>query len=128
MSLATKHYSDLPICSNCGWAMAGPSDHALHAKACPYAAAGESAKMLADRFPELSSTKFGYGTSQLTFEQDEHLHVRFHCRNDETFQLEEVWLLDDLTVDEAADLVKVITDWRSHCIHERDQREKDDDE
>jgi len=109
-------YNGLPVCSACGWPMAGQSEVALHANDCPYADAGKSATALARRFPELTSTKFGYGTEHLTFNLEDDLNVRFQCNSDETFQLHWVWLLDDLTADDAAGLVKAIADWRRNCI------------
>lgn len=120
LAIATT-YNDLPVCSTCGWPMAGQSEVALHANDCSYANAGKSATALARRFPELTSTKFGYGTEHLTFNLEDDLNVRFQCSCDETFQLHWVWLSDDLTADEAAELVKAIADWRSDCIRTRNR-------
>jgi hypothetical protein len=118
----TTAFNGLPICQKCGWPMAGQHEIDQHKSACPYVAAGASAEAIAARFPELVSTKCGYGTGQLTFELDQKkLHVRFRCSNSKTkpFKLEEVWFLDDLTADEAAGLVEAIADWRSNCIRAR---------
>ena len=111
----------LPVCKKCGWAMAGPYEIQRHREACPHVTAGTTASALAARFAELPSTKFGYGTAQLTFEPDQDLHVRFQCNDDETFSLREVWLLDDLTPDEAAAFVEAISTWRSLCIRARNR-------
>ena len=116
-------YESLPICSKCGWAIAGFYEIKQHQN-CQSAAAGEAASALAARFPELASTKFGYGSEQLTFnlvdphvgEPDKRLYVRFQCNNNKTFHLREVWCLDNLTADEAAGLVEAIADWRNRCI------------
>jgi hypothetical protein len=114
-------FSTLLVCEKCGWPMAGPYETATHRSSCPHVKAGANAKALADRFPELSSTKFGYGTGQLTFELDENLHVTFRC-DKKTFQLQDLYLLGNLTADEAAGLVEAIADWRSNCIRARSPR------
>lgn len=120
MTLASATtYHEIPVCEKCGWPMAGPSEIERHRTACPHVAAGASAKDLAERVSELPSTKFGYGGQQLTFEPDKNLHVRFHCNRDDTFHLREVWLLDDLTTDEAAELLRAIADWRRGCLRQR---------
>jgi hypothetical protein len=120
MTLATGTvYNTLPVCEKCGWPMAGSYEIASH-RTCELVATGRGASALAARFPELRSTKFGYGTAQLTFELDEELHVRLQC-NSKTFQLEDLWLLDKLTADEAAGLVEAIADWRSNCIRARNR-------
>jgi hypothetical protein len=117
----TTAFNGLPICQKCGWPMAGQHEIAQHKSDCHYVAAGANAEALAARFPELASTKCGSGTGQLTFKTDRELHVRFQCRDSKTkpFRLEEVWLLDNLTADEAAGLVEAIADWRSNCIRAR---------
>ncbi len=114
-------YNDLPVCIKCGWPMAGPYEIKRHRNDCPHVVAGASASALAARFSDLPSTKFGYGTGQLTFEPDQDLHVSLRCNDDETFALCEVWLLDDLTPDEAAGFVKAINDWRRECLRERNR-------
>lgn len=114
MTLTTgTTFNGLPVCPKCGWATAGPRETEEHRRNCVHEQAGRSACELADRLPELLSTKFGYGTDQLTLEPDDRLHIRFQCRGDGTFSLEEVWLLDDLDQNEAASLVRAIADWRS---------------
>jgi len=79
-----------------------------HKSACPYVIIGKSASTLAERVDEIASTKLGSGTGQLTFELDKHLTVQLSCNKDGTFHLRELWLLDDLTADDAADLVRTI--------------------
>lgn len=118
LATATTH-NGLPVCSKCGWPMAGPYEERRHESACPDVAAGASATALADRVEEVPSTKFGYGTGQLTFESDEDLHVQLQCNRNGTFQLRDLWLLDDLTADEAADLVRAIAAWRHGCKNMR---------
>jgi hypothetical protein len=114
MTLTTNTtFNGLPVCPKCGWPSAGPYETEEHRRDCVHEPAGESACELAARLPDLPSTKFGYGTDQLTFEPDKNLHVRFHCNRSGTFKLEEVWLLDDLSQNEAASLMRAIADWRS---------------
>lgn len=121
MTLNTNDSNGLPVCKKCGWAMAGPYEIERHRSACSEVDAGASATALADRFPDLPSTKFGYGTGMLTFVPDDALHVQLQCSRNKTFQLRDVWLLDDLTADETAALVKAIADWRSACIRARNR-------
>ena len=112
-------YNGLRVCDKCGWPMAGSYEEQRHKSACPYVALGASATALAERVDELPSTKFGYGTGQLSFELDKELHVQLQCNKDGTFKLHEVWLLDELTADEAADLVRSIAAWRRGCKNMR---------
>lgn len=112
-------YNGLPVCGRCGWPMAGLDEIEKHAGECPHAVAGASAVRLAERLDDLPSTKFGYGTRQLAFEIDRELSVRLKCNPGRTFYLEDVWLLDDLTQDEAADLVRSIAAWRRGCLNMR---------
>ena len=106
-------FNGLPVCPKCGWPMAGHHEIEKHRRDCTHVEAGAAAVALAARLPDQPSTKFGYGTDQLTFEPDERLHVRFRVSRAGIFHLEEVWLLDDLTENEAASLVRAIADWRS---------------
>jgi hypothetical protein len=99
--------------------MAGSYEEQQHKSACPYTVLGANATALAERVDEVPSTKFGYGTGQLTFELDGDLHIRLSCSKDGTFALYEIWLLDDLTSDEAADLVRAIASWRRGCKNMR---------
>lgn len=122
MTLATKADHDLPICPKCGWAMAGPHEIETH-RTCKLVAAGKSATTLAARFPKLASTKFGYGGESLTFEVDDDLHLTLQCSN-KTFQLQDLWLLGNLTADEAAGLVKAIATWRSNCTPARGKKKQ----
>jgi hypothetical protein len=120
MTLATDTtFNGLAVCAKCGWPMAGPYEEQRHKTACPYVTLGTSASALAERVDELPSTKFGYGNGQLTFELDKDLHVRLQCNKDGTFKLDDLWLLDNLTADEAADLVRAIAAWRRGCKNTR---------
>jgi hypothetical protein len=105
-------FNSLSVCEKCGWPMAGPYETKQHHDACPLIAEGKTAEALAERCPEPSSTKCGYGSGYLTFELDKELHIRFQCRT-KTFKLEEVWCLSDLSLDEAAELMKLIAGWRA---------------
>lgn len=112
-------YNGLAVCGKCGWPVAGPYEESQHSGACPYVTIGANACALAERVDELPSTKFGYGTRQLTFEMDENLHVQLECDKDGTFKLREWWMLDGMTTDEAADLVRAIAAWRRGCNNMR---------
>ena len=113
MTLETRSsYLGLPVCERCGWAMAGQYEQNKHEAGCPYVKAGKSATALADRIPDVSSTKFGRGVEALTFDIDEHLHIHFRCSNTGTFDLRTLWILGELTEDEAAALVETIAEWR----------------
>lgn len=116
---ADTTYNGLPVCGKCGWPMAGPYEEQQHRSACPYVTLGANATALAERVDELPSTKFGYGTGGLVFELDKNLHVQLQCKKGGTFKLEDLWLLDDLTADEAADLVRAIASWRRGCKNMR---------
>ena len=104
-------YNGLPVCKKCGWPTAGIYETKQHQDTCSLVAEGNVARALADRVPDVLSTQCGYGSGKLTFTMDKELHVRFNCRT-KTLKLEEVWCLSDLTLEEAAELVKVIADWR----------------
>lgn len=113
-------FNALPVCPKCGWAMIS-IDFYEHVRNCPNVAAGTAANGLAAGFPESRSTKFGYGDRQLVFELDDGMHCRLECRDNETFRLEDVWLLEALSPIEALDLVKTLANWRSTCIARRGQ-------
>jgi hypothetical protein len=119
LEIATT-FNALPVCPKCGWAQIS-RDFNKHVRDCPNVAAGTVAIELAAHLPELHSTKFGYGDGYLTFEPDDNMHVRLKCSNAETFKLEDVWLLGSLSIDEAADLVRALADWRNNCISRRGQ-------
>lgn len=106
-------YNGLPVCEKCGWPMAGSNEEERHIKHCSHIVAGKAAITLASQLSELRSTKFGYGTDNLTFELDKKMHVRFQCSNKGTFSLEEVYLLDNLTEAQAKALVEAIATWRN---------------
>lgn len=119
MSLETAgDFDTLTICPRCGWPVLSAAFDG-HVRDCPDVAAGAVAVELAARLPVLNSTKFGYGDRYLTFEPDDNMHVRLECRNDGTFRLEDTWLLDSLSTDEAEDLVRAIADWRVRCVSRR---------
>lgn len=105
-------YNGLQVCQKCGWPMAGPNEEERHARHCSHVEGGKAAVALAAQFPELRSTKFGYGTDNLTFELDKKMHVRFRCSHKGTFSLEEVYLLENLTEGQAEALVEAIAAWR----------------
>lgn len=100
---------ELPVCPKCGWYGHGP--HCINP--CD-PKSGDVASKLAAAVPEVPSTKLGYGYGNLVFETDPNFHVRFQVdRRDRSFKLRDVWLLDDLSHDDAADLVKTLAAWRA---------------
>lgn len=112
MSLVTgTAFLSLPVCDKCGWPMAGLNEIERHRK-CEIVVEGANASALAALFPAVSSTKFGSGTGRLSFDFDEDMHVRFQCSR-KRFRLEEVWLLGDLSPDEAQGIVAVLANWRA---------------
>lgn len=100
---------DLPVCQVCGWYVHGRSDGP---DAC-IPKAGKHADELITAIPEVPSTKLGYGRGNFVFEPDPNFHIRFRIAPLESvFHLEDVWLLDELTHEDAADLVKTLIAWR----------------
>jgi hypothetical protein len=109
----------LPICSKCGWYAHGPY---RTAECDPIG--GAAADKLIAAVPEVPSTKFGYGYPNFVFEQDDNFHVRLQVsrptRAGYVFALEDVWLLDDLSHEDAVDLVKTLAAWRTRQLERRD--------
>lgn len=104
-------YNGLPVCPKCGWAETQIAFE-THVRTCSNGAAGAAAGELAARVPALKATKFGYGDGFLTFEPDEAMHIRLACMRNGAFKLEDVWLLDSLSIEEATSLVRAIAAWR----------------
>lgn len=61
----------------------------------------------------IKTTKLGYGEFNFVFETDDNFHVRFRMWDESRgFHVEDVWLLDSLDEEAAADLVLVLAAWR----------------
>ena len=112
--------SDLKVCPTCGW-------HEV-----PYSSAhedcavqGKQAQALKAALPDLNLTQLGYGFGAIVADLSERLHVRFGIHRDgrergaSPFALREVWLLESLSVDEAASLVRAIEAWRLDMLSKR---------
>jgi hypothetical protein len=93
----------LSICERCGWY----GDGYGHASRC-IPAHGRIASALAHEVPEANPTKLGYGPNRLTFELDDETHVRFTINSDGTIKLDELYALQNLTITQAAELVRAI--------------------
>jgi hypothetical protein len=101
--------SKLDVCVKCGWYGHGP----YCINPCD-PKSGDAASKLAAALPEVSSTKLGYGYRNLAFEMDPNFHVQLEVdRRDQSFNLQDVWLLNNLSHDDAADLVKTLAAWRA---------------
>jgi hypothetical protein len=105
---------DHDVCPKCGWYAHGK--YASPTECDP--AAGDAASTLQAAVSEVPSTKLGYGRGVIAFEVDDKLHVRLNVnRHDRAFHLDDVWLLADLSHDDAVDLVRTITAWRGRQIN-----------
>jgi hypothetical protein len=104
----------LDVCAKCGWHAHGP----YSSNECDPAGAMSVDKLIA-AVPEVPSTKFGYGYRNFVFETDSNFHVRLRVNRYQSegvghvFGLEDVWLLDDLSHDDAVDLVRTLAAWRA---------------
>lgn len=118
----SKAFEGLKVCPTCGW----------HER--PYSQAhrdchipGQHASALLAALPGVQATLlgFGFGAAVLALYGDDRMNVRFNVNHDtrrrrpKPFSLREVYLLDNLSVDEAASLVNAITDWRAKMLTAR---------
>jgi len=110
----------LEVCPKCGWYAHGPYASPTDCDA----AAGDAASTLQAAVPEVPSTKLGYGQGVVAFEIDDELHVRLRTcsRVYSDFHLDAVWLLADLSHDDAVDLVRTIAAWRGRQIDRSTRR------
>lgn len=117
-------FGDLKVCPKCGWHMLMNHEERCEPRA------GKRASALAEALPEIPSTKLGYGDGMVTFEPAENasrdlqpLHVHFEVSDRENeprpFSLREVSLLDDLSQEEAASLVRAVVEWRKTTLARR---------
>lgn len=96
----------LALCERCGWY----GDKYSHDTRCD-PAAGRVGDALAAEFPEGNPTKLGYGTSLVTFELDEDLHVSFEVHANGSIQLRNVLDLKDHSLAGARMIVQLFRGW-----------------
>lgn len=94
--------SRLKICESCGWY---DSQYA-HNNCRPDR--GRAGAALARELPDANPTKLGYGEGCVTFELDEDTHVSFEIGLDNSIRLREVFMLEDLSTAQAAEIVRAI--------------------
>jgi hypothetical protein len=105
--------STLAVCDQCGWYEHGP----LRPDECD-PVAGEIVDKLTQEVCEVQSSKLGHGLRNFVFTCDPAFVIRFavddraRTRSTRPFSLREVWLLDSLSREAAADLVRVLVAWR----------------
>lgn len=92
----------LEICKRCGWY----ASRYTHNNCRPDR--GRVAATLARELPEAHPTKLGYGEGCVTFVLDEETSVRFEIGHDNSIKLREVYALQDLTINDAADIVRAL--------------------
>lgn len=90
----------LEICDRCGW-----YESQLSHRCSPDE--GRIADAISREASEIPSTKLGYGHGMLTFEISEQIHVRFQIFM-RTITLREVYCLEDLSIEQAARIVRAI--------------------
>ena len=110
--MALRNDSELPVCPHCGWALAGFYEVRNHPGRCDRQQAGALAVKLAESFPEIDSTKYGFGHGRLAFLFDDGMHIKLEC-DDDSFRVEDVWLLGNHSPDAVEDLVKTLAAWRA---------------
>lgn len=93
----------LAFCEACGWAKL------MHHNCRPDA--GRLADAIADAFPEGNPTKAGYGSDVIAFELDENLHVQFRIAGDLSIRLDDIFDLNDHTIEAAAQIGKFFRGW-----------------
>lgn len=95
----------LKICEKCGW-------YTLlnHAEKCN-PKNGQVATRLIESVPDIRAGKLGYGDGHVIFDLTDDFHVVFDNARCGKFQLQSVHLIDNLTVDESAALIKVLKGW-----------------
>ncbi len=115
-TLNKNRQKPLPVCPDCGW-------HKLQYEHTCRKNASRVATELARRVPDVRSTQLGYGGGMLTFEMDEHMSVRFNVDDRKgvrkPLRCEDVFLIGELSTDEATDLVRALADWRRRMLAAR---------
>jgi hypothetical protein len=97
--------SGLPICTKCGW-----YDAFDHAQRCQ-PDRGALAARLIEAAPEIRAGQLGYGDACVIFDLTDDFAVVLRNNGPSTFALSRVHLLDDLSVEEAAALVRSLKAW-----------------
>lgn len=109
-----QDFAGLYVCDACGWHVLAV-DVAEHGKGslrrCEKAAGG-AADELAKRLPEIRSTKHGYGYGRLVFDVDSRTHVKLEPQRNGRFKVDDLYMLDSLTADDAEKLIRFIAELR----------------
>lgn len=112
MSLVEQDdYNGLAVCKRCGWATTPMEDHDAKCIG-DLEIDGRAATRFANSIPNVESTKLGYGTGKLTFNFDGEFSITLRCGAN-SFTFDHAFLLGDLTVDSARDLVQTLAAWRA---------------
>ena len=102
--LATAAKVSLEICAKCGW-----YDGYNHAERCsPHR--GRAAQRLIALVPEVRAGQLGYGDNCVAFDLADNFTIVFDCE-DRKFAFSRLHLLDRLTLEEAAELVRALRGW-----------------
>jgi len=114
--LATAAEVSLKICDKCGWyAIYG------HAERCD-PASGNTAQRLIDAVPDVAAGQLGYGDGHVVFDLSDDFSIVFERgprRAPGAFSLHHVHLLDSLSIDESAALVRALKVWADDITAKR---------
>lgn len=102
--LDTASQTSLKICEKCGW-----YDGYSHSEKCD-PAAGQIAKQLIASVPGVSSGQLGYGDRCVAFNLSDDFSVVFEYEQ-HVFSLRYVHLLERLSIDESATLIRTLKNW-----------------
>lgn len=118
--LATAHAStDLRVCPSCGWYLSYG-----HEERCQ-PGRGRLADELVAQVPEAQATKLGYGDGVVVLGENIDDHDFYVCLDvqDRGFTWRAVTCFQhELSVDDAADLVKTLLAWRGRCRERSEER------
>ena len=110
--LKTAAEVSLKICAKCGW-----YDGFGHADRCN-PEHGQAAAQLIAAVPDVRSGQLGYGEGHVVFDLDSDFSVVFE-RGKRAFSLRNIHLLEDLSVEEAAALVRALKAWMDGIASDR---------
>lgn len=102
--LETAAEVSLKICDKCGW-----YDGFGHAERCN-PEHGRAAAQLIASVPDVRAGQLGYGEGHVVFDLDRDFSVLFERRR-HAFALRNIHLIDDLSVEESAALVRALKAW-----------------
>ena len=102
--LDTAAEVSLTICAKCGW-----YDGFGHTERCNPEHGRSAAKLIA-AVPDVRAGQLGYGDGNVVFDLDSDFSIVFE-RQKHAFALRDIQLLEDLSVDEAAALVRALKAW-----------------